>query len=102
MAGQSLESLWIPAAINRRGDQFGIAMGACFSDSLPKVPPVIFPDPPVDGTIVFATRRLGMFGRDFSVHQNAVPSNNKEARDTMWLWINKSNGGELLFLTTIN
>jgi hypothetical protein len=38
--------------------------------------------------------RIGMWGRDFSVHQDVYPQSKEEVKQKMWMWINKSNGGE--------
>lgn len=69
-------------------------MGCCCSgDSLPDVPSVIKPDPPMQGPVKFVTKRMGMFGRDYSVHENVYPSDKEQVKEQMWLWLNKSNGG---------
>lgn len=68
-------------------------MGCCSSDALPDVPDVIIDDPDVNTTIKAVVKRLGR-GRDFSVHKNEYPSNSTEVTQKMWLWFNKSNGGE--------
>ena len=71
-----------------------LVMGACCSgDSLPDVPQVIIPDPDVNSTITAVTRRIGMFGRDFSVHKDAYPQDKEEIKEKMWMWLNKSDGG---------
>ena len=71
-------------------------MGCCSSDALPDVPDVIIDDPDVNTTIKAVVKRLGR-GRDFSVHKNEYPSNSTEVTQKMWLWFNKSNGGEIFF-----
>lgn len=67
--------------------------GCCSGDSLPDVPAVIKPDPAMAGNITFVTKRLGMWGRDYSVHENVYPDNKEQVKEQMWLWLNKSDGG---------
>ena len=74
-------------------------MGCCLSDAMPDVPQVIKPDPDAKATITAVTRRIGMFGRDFSVHEgSSFPSNSDDVVQKMWMWINKSDGGEYVEL----
>ena len=65
----------------------------CSSDATPDVPQNIIPDPDVNTTIKVVTRKLGMFSRDYSVHEGEYPKDSTEAKEKMWMWINKSNGG---------
>jgi len=67
-------------------------MGCCSSDALPDVPDVIIEDPDMNSTIVAVVKRLGG-GRDFSVHKDTYPYSS--SRQEMWMWFNKSNGGEI-------
>jgi hypothetical protein len=71
-------------------------MGACCStDALPDVPDVLTPDPEMNTPIKAVVSRIGMWGRDFSVHQDVYPQSKEEVKQKMWMWINKSNGGEI-------
>jgi hypothetical protein len=68
-------------------------MGACCSvDSLPDVPEIIQPDPEANGSVTFKTRQLGG-GRDYAVYKDAFPTNSADNVQKMWLWLNKSDGG---------
>lgn len=62
---------------------------------MPDVPPVIKPDPDVNTTIKVVTKTLGS-GRDYSVHEAPYPT--EDAKQKIWLWLNKSNGGKQLIL----
>ena len=70
----------------------------CSSDSLPDVPDVIKPDPDFEGTIKVVTKALGTLGggRDFSVHEFPYPTDSNDVKQKMWLWLNKSDGGEYI------
>lgn len=70
-------------------------MGCCSSDALPDVPNEIKGDPDVNTTIKVVTKTLGS-GRDYSVHEFPYPTNSEDVKQKMWLWLNKSNGGELM------
>jgi hypothetical protein len=63
------------------------------SDSLPPVPKNIKPDPDVGRPLKVVVSRLGvLWGRDFSVHENAYPTTSDAVREEMWMWFNKSDG----------
>jgi len=70
-------------------------MGCCFSsDSTPDIPTNVRPDPPTNAPLTVVIRRLGTFwGRDYSIHEGTkYPSSSDEAKNTMWLWLNKRDG----------
>lgn len=76
-------------------------MGCCSSDALPDVPDLIIDDPDVKGSIVAVVKRLGG-GRDFSVHKDTYPYSSSRVVQEMWMWFNKSNGGDIYLLLAFN
>lgn len=70
--------------------------GICSSDTTPDLPKIIKADPPTQGQMRWLIARLGTFGgsRDFGVWDGNDPESGKQNRDTMWLWLNKSDVGQ--------
>lgn len=68
--------------------------GCCSLDSLPPVPEKITPDPDVNKPVKVSVARLGsMWGRDYGVWKEKLPSGSDERKNTIWLWFNKSDNG---------
>jgi len=68
--------------------------GCCSLDSLPPVPDTITPDPDVNQPVKVSVARLGsMWGRDYGVWKDKLPSGSDERQKTIWLWFNKSDNG---------
>mmetsp|Transcript_14260 Transcript_14260/g.32001 ORF Transcript_14260/g.32001 Transcript_14260/m.32001 type:complete len:347 (+) Transcript_14260:83-1123(+) len=71
-------------------------MGCCSSDAMPDIPEKITGDPDVNEQITACVKRIGMWGRDYSVHEGEkYPASSDAAKNTMWMWFNKSDGGQI-------